>query len=146
MATKRPAIGGAGNRVIRSSLDIGGGLFLLGLAIVGYVGGFSLPFGQLSGIGSGLLPKVVAVLVAAFGVALLVQGFLSGGDQSGGQWAIRGPIFVLERRDRVRLHHPPVGAGCRRAPCGHRLRARRQGHAARGGGDPRPGAYRRCPA
>ena len=94
MATQAPRNRGADNRVTRSSLDIGGGLFLLGLAIVGYVGGFSLPFGQLSGIGSGLLPKVVALLVAAFGVALLVQGFLSDGDKLD-QWAIRGPIFVL---------------------------------------------------
>jgi hypothetical protein len=94
MATQAPRNRGAGNSVIRSSLDIGGGLFLLGLAIVGYIGGFSLPFGQLSGIGSGLLPKVVALMVAAFGVALLVQGFFSDGDKLD-QWAIRGPIFVL---------------------------------------------------
>ncbi len=94
MATQAPRNREPGNSVTRSSLDIGGGLFLLGLAIVGYIGGFSLPFGQLSGIGSGLLPKVVALLVAAFGVALLVQGFLSEGDKLE-QWAIRGPIFVL---------------------------------------------------
>ena len=94
MTTQAPRDRVPGNSVIRSSLDIGGGLFLLGLAIVGYIGGFSLPFGQLSGIGSGLLPKVVALLVAAFGVALLVQGFLSGSDKLE-QWAIRGPIFVL---------------------------------------------------
>lgn len=94
MATQAPRNRGAGNRVTKSSLDIGGGLFLLGLAIVGYIGGFSLPFGQLSGIGSGLLPKVVALLVAAFGVALLAQGLLLDGDKLE-QWAIRGPIFVL---------------------------------------------------
>lgn len=94
MATQAPRDREPGYSAVRSSLDIGGGLFLLGLAIVGYIGGFSLPFGQLSGIGSGLLPKVVALLVAAFGVALLVQGFLSGGDKLD-QWAIRGPIFVL---------------------------------------------------
>ena len=51
--------------LLKSPLDFGGGLFLIGLAIVGYVGGFSLPFGQLSGIGSGLLPKTVAVLVGS---------------------------------------------------------------------------------
>jgi hypothetical protein len=83
-----------GNGVIKSSLDIGGGLFLLGLAVVGYIGAFNLPFGQLSGIGSGLLPKVVAVLVGLFGLALIVQGFLFEGDKLD-SWAIRGPLFVL---------------------------------------------------
>jgi hypothetical protein len=82
------------NPAIKSSLDVGGGLFLLALAVVGYIGAFSLPFGQLSGIGSGLLPKVVAVLVGAFGLTLLLQGFLSEGDKLE-RWAIRGPIFVL---------------------------------------------------
>ncbi len=43
---------------IRSPLDFAGGLFLLGIAAVGYAGAFTLPFGQLSGIGSGLLPGV----------------------------------------------------------------------------------------
>jgi hypothetical protein len=94
MATEAPRGGEQGRSAVKSSLDIGGGLFLLALAIVGYVGAFSLPFGQLSGIGSGLLPKVVALLVAAFGVALLAQGLLLDGDKLE-QWAIRGPIFVL---------------------------------------------------
>ena len=52
--------------VIRSPLDFAGGLFLLAIAAIGYAGAFTLPFGQLSGIGSGLMPKVVAVLVATF--------------------------------------------------------------------------------
>lgn len=79
---------------IRSHLDFAGGLFLLGIAAAGYTGAFSLPFGQLSGIGSGLLPKVVAVLVAAFGVLLLLQSFFIAGDRLE-RWAIRGPILVL---------------------------------------------------
>ena len=80
--------------VIRSPLDFAGGLFLLGIAAVGYAGAFTLPFGQLSGIGSGLLPKVVAALVAAFGVLLLLQSFVIAGDRLE-RWAIRGPIMVL---------------------------------------------------
>ena len=80
--------------ILKSPLDVGGGLFLIGLAIVGFAGGFKLPFGQLSGIGSGLMPKTVAVLVAAFGVLLLVQGLFVTGDRLEA-WSIRGPIFVL---------------------------------------------------
>jgi hypothetical protein len=94
MATEAPRQREQSRSAVRSSLDIGGGLFLLALAVVGYIGAFNLPFGQLSGIGSGLLPKVVAVLVGAFGVALLAQAFLSDGDRLE-RWAIRGPIFVL---------------------------------------------------
>ena len=80
--------------ILKSPLDVGGGLFLIGIAIVGFAGGFKLPFGQLSGIGSGLMPKTVAVLVAAFGVLLLVQGLFVTGDRLEA-WSIRGPIFVL---------------------------------------------------
>ena len=90
MPTNRPVSRG----ILKSPLDFGGGLFLIGLAIVGFGGGFSLPFGQLSGIGSGLMPKTVAVLVAAFGVVLLLQSLLMRGDQLEA-WAVRGPIFVL---------------------------------------------------
>jgi hypothetical protein len=79
---------------IRSPLDFAGGLFLLGIAAVGYVGAFSLPFGQLSGIGSGLLPKVVAVMVGAFGVLLLISSLIIDGDKLE-KWAVRGPLLVI---------------------------------------------------
>jgi putative tricarboxylic transport membrane protein len=80
--------------ILRLPLDFAGGLFLIGLAIVGFLGGFSLPFGQLSGIGSGLMPKTVAVLIAAFGIVLFAQSLFADGDRLQA-WAIRGPIFVL---------------------------------------------------
>jgi putative tricarboxylic transport membrane protein len=79
---------------IRSPLDFAGGLFLIAIAAVGYAGAFTLPFGQLSGIGSGLLPKVVAALVATFGVVLMLQGLVIGGDRLE-RWAVRGPLLVL---------------------------------------------------
>jgi len=79
---------------LKSPLDFAGGLFLIALAVTGYAGGFSLPFGQLSGIGSGLMPKTIAVLVGAFGLMLLVQGLIVEGDRLEA-WAVRGPIFVL---------------------------------------------------
>src|SRR2546423_14712559 len=79
---------------IRSPVDVAGGLFLLAIAAVGYAGAFTLPFGQLSGIGSGLMPKVVAVLVATFGVALVLQGLAIGGDRLE-RGAVRGSLPVL---------------------------------------------------
>lgn len=79
---------------IRSPLDFAGGLFLIGIAAVGYLGGFSLPVGQLSGIGSGLMPKVVAAMVAGFGIILVAQSLVIAGDRLD-RWAVRGPILVL---------------------------------------------------
>jgi hypothetical protein len=80
--------------LVKSPLDLGGGLFLLALGALGFVGGFNLPTGTLSGIGSGLLPKTVAILVAGFGAMLIVQGFLFEGDRLE-RWHLRGPVFVL---------------------------------------------------
>lgn len=79
---------------IKSPLDFAGGLFLVALAVLGFAGGFNLPTGTLSGIGSGLLPKSLAILVGAFGVLLIVQGLLFEGDRLE-RWHLRGPVFVL---------------------------------------------------
>ena len=84
----------AHNGLVRSPFDLAGGLFLLAIAALGFAGGFNLPFGTLSGIGSGLLPRVVATLVAAFGVLLLLQALVFEGDQLE-RWHLRGPVFVL---------------------------------------------------
>jgi Tripartite tricarboxylate transporter TctB family len=80
--------------LMKSPLDVAGGLFLIGLAALGFAGGFNLPTGTLSGIGSGLMPKVVAVLVGVFGVILVLQGLVGEGDRLD-RWHARGPVFVL---------------------------------------------------
>lgn len=80
--------------LIKSPLDFAGGLFLLAIALLGFIGAFNLPFGHMSSIGSGLLPKSVAVLVAAFGLLLVVQALFLEGDRLEA-WGIRGPVFVL---------------------------------------------------
>jgi Tripartite tricarboxylate transporter TctB family len=90
MMSREPAPRG----LVKSPLDVAGGLFLLALAVIGFAGGFNLPTGTLSGIGSGLLPKTVALLIGAFGVFLVVQGLLVDGD-SLEKWHLRGPVFVL---------------------------------------------------
>jgi Tripartite tricarboxylate transporter TctB family len=82
------------NGPVKSPLDVMGGVFLVGLAALGFAGGFNLPTGTLSGIGSGLVPKVVATLVAAFGILLIVQGLIWEGS-SLDRWHARGPLFVL---------------------------------------------------
>lgn len=96
MSTSSPdeRSGGAAHGLLKSPLDFAGGIFLIALALLGFAGGFNLPFGTLSGIGSGLMPKVVATLVGAFGVLLLLQALLWGGDRLE-RWHVRGPVFVL---------------------------------------------------
>ena len=85
---------GAGHGPVKSPLDFAGGIFLIALAALGFAGGFDLPFGTLSGIGSGLMPKVVAILVGAFGILLLLQSLMWDGDRLE-RWHLRGPVFVL---------------------------------------------------
>jgi putative tricarboxylic transport membrane protein len=80
--------------LIKSPFDLAGGLFLIGLAAVGLAGGFNLPTGTLSGIGSGFMPRVVSILVAAFGVLLIVHALLFEGVTLE-KWHLRGPVFVL---------------------------------------------------
>jgi hypothetical protein len=80
--------------LVKSPVDFASGLFLLCIAAVGLAGGFNLPTGTLSGIGSGLLPRSVSVLIGAFGVLLLVEAFIFEGDRLE-RWHLRGPVFVL---------------------------------------------------
>jgi hypothetical protein len=80
--------------LIKSQLDLGGGLFLIALALLGLAGGFNLPTGTLSGIGSGLMPRAVSILVGAFGLLLIVHAFVFEGDKLE-RWHLRGPVFVL---------------------------------------------------
>ena len=96
MSTRSPdeRARGAVRGLVKSPLDFAGGIFLIALAAFGFAGGFNLPFGTLSGIGSGLMPKVVAILVGAFGVLVLLQGLVWEGDHLD-RWHVRGPVFVL---------------------------------------------------
>jgi putative tricarboxylic transport membrane protein len=80
--------------LVKSQLDLGGGLFLIGIAALGLAGGFTLPTGTLQGIGSGLMPRAVSLLIGAFGVLLVVHAFLFEGDRLE-KWHLRGPVFVL---------------------------------------------------
>jgi hypothetical protein len=80
--------------LVKSQIDLGGGLFLLGLAAIGLAGGYNLPTGTLSSIGSGLVPRAVSILVAVFGLLLVVQSFVAEGDRLE-KWHMRGPVFVL---------------------------------------------------
>lgn len=80
---------------IRSPQDLAGGLFLLVIAGIGYLGSWELAFGQFGGVGSGMVPQAVSAMIAGFGVLLIAQGFLSSEGLQVTPWSLRGLIFVL---------------------------------------------------
>lgn len=79
---------------IKSPQDFGAGIFLIIFAAIGYFGAMSLKFGQMRGIGPGLMPQVMALLLGAFGLLLVFWSFIHRGSLLE-RWAIRGPFFVL---------------------------------------------------
>jgi hypothetical protein len=80
--------------ILKSPTDFAGGLFLIFFALIALYGAWGLKFGQMRGIGPGLMPKVTAALLAGFGLLLIVTSFFSRGSRLE-RWSIRGPFFVL---------------------------------------------------
>lgn len=79
---------------IRSPLEFAGGLFLIGIAVAAYAGTFSLSWGHLSDIGSGMMPKAAALIIGAFGFILVLQSLFVAGESLGG-WGVRGLVLLL---------------------------------------------------
>ena len=82
-------------RAIASPQDFAGGLMLLALGVAGFIGSWDLAFGQISGIGSGMLPKIVAGLICVCGVLLIGLGFRARNGELLTPWNLRGLFFVL---------------------------------------------------
>ncbi len=85
----------AGSRpTVRFGREFGAGLFLMLLAAGGLLGSWSLNFGQLSGVGPGLMPQVTAVLLGCIGLVVMVQGILARSEPLEA-WSFRGTLLVL---------------------------------------------------
>lgn len=80
--------------VLKSPQDFAAGIFLLVFAAIALLGAWDLKFGQLRGIGPGLMPKVTAAILGSFGIALFVTSFMSRGSILE-RWSLRGPLCVL---------------------------------------------------
>lgn len=79
---------------VRNPQDAGAGVFLLAVAAFALWQGADLPLGTLRSMGAGMLPTSLAVLVGAFGLALI--GFSLVQDGPGlDRWRLRGPVFIL---------------------------------------------------
>jgi hypothetical protein len=85
---------GAPRGAIKSPQDFAGGLFLILFAVILYSQAMGLRFGQLRGIGPGLMPQVTAIMLCAFGIVLVIQSFISQGGLLD-RWTLRGLFFVL---------------------------------------------------
>jgi len=96
MAVEGPAEPSTGEdaQSARFNREVFAGLFLIAAAALGYYAAYPLDTGSMSGVGSGLLPKAVAIGTGAFGIYLVLAGVLGGGERIAG-FSLRGVIFVL---------------------------------------------------
>ncbi len=83
----------AARRGIRGPRELAAGLTLVGIALFVFVVGSGLDMGELRAVGPGFMPRVVAVLIAAFGVGIGLSGVFSDGTALE-RWRWRGPVFV----------------------------------------------------
>jgi putative tricarboxylic transport membrane protein len=77
-----------------SRQDVVGGLVIIAVAIFAFWAGSDLPIGTFGGMGPGMLPKGLAVLLGLLGLLLIIDARLEGGLPLE-RWSIRAPIFVL---------------------------------------------------
>lgn len=80
---------------VKSPQDLAGGVFLLVIAALGWLGAWNLSFGELGGVGSGMVPQAVSIMIAGFGVLFVVQAFLASDGADVTPWSLRGLFFVL---------------------------------------------------
>lgn len=83
-----------GSGAIRSTQDLGAGIFLLVVAAIALWQGADLTAGRLGQIGPGLFPRALAVLLGLFGLGIAVGAFRFPGERLD-RWSVRGPLFVI---------------------------------------------------
>jgi Tripartite tricarboxylate transporter family receptor/Tripartite tricarboxylate transporter TctB family len=75
--------------------DFIGGLAVIGVAAFAFWQGAGLPIGTLGGMGPGMLPRGLAVLLGLLGVLLIAYAVIERGGPALDRWSLRGPLFVL---------------------------------------------------
>jgi putative tricarboxylic transport membrane protein len=78
---------------VRAPQNFWAGTSLVALAAFSYWAGRELSSGTLRSLGPGMMPRAVAVLMAAIGVALVIGSFVRDGDPLE-RSSIRGPLFI----------------------------------------------------
>jgi putative tricarboxylic transport membrane protein len=74
--------------------DFVGGLVIVGIAAFAFWQAAGLPVGTLGGMGPGMLPKALSVLLAVLGGVLAFES-TRGRGSSIDRRSIRGPLFIL---------------------------------------------------
>lgn len=79
---------------IRSPANLAGGLFLLVLGAIGFLGTLGIDLGTLSEFGAGMVPRAVALLVMASGALIVASAFIEDGPRLD-RWSLRGLVCIL---------------------------------------------------
>ena len=74
--------------------DLGAGLLLILVAVIGVLGTGDLSMAESGGIGPGLMPRGVSLLLGLVGIAVTVIGVASRSARVRFS-SVRGPVFVL---------------------------------------------------
>jgi Tripartite tricarboxylate transporter TctB family len=74
--------------------DFIGGLVVMAVAAFAFWQGADLSIGTLGGMGPGMLPRGLAVLLGLLGVLLAADAVIEGGGAALDRWSLRGPFFV----------------------------------------------------
>jgi putative tricarboxylic transport membrane protein len=74
--------------------DFVGGLAIIGVGIFAFWQATELPIGTLGGMGPGMLPKTLAVVLCLLGAMLAFDAFFEEGPRLE-RWSIRAPVLVL---------------------------------------------------
>ncbi|MCC6887716.1 MAG: tripartite tricarboxylate transporter TctB family protein [Hyphomicrobiales bacterium] len=88
--------------------DFIGGLIIIAVGLFALWQGADLPMGSLEGVGPGMLPRGLAVLLALLGATLSLSAVFEVGLPLG-RWSIRGPLFVLGAMLAFALSVRPLG-------------------------------------
>jgi hypothetical protein len=80
--------------LIKSTQELGAGLFLIAVALFAYWQGFDLPRGSLRAMGPGMLPMALAIMVGTGGLLMVIYSFIEVGPRLE-RWSLRGPFFVF---------------------------------------------------
>ena len=81
-------------QLIKGPQDFVGGLLIMAISAFAIWLGSDLPIGTLGGMGPGMMPRSVAVLLGILGAALVVDSLLERSEGLGA-WSLRGMFFVL---------------------------------------------------
>lgn len=80
--------------LIKSTQELGAGLFLMAVALFFYWQGLDLPRGTLRALGPGMLPLALVTMLGIGGLMMVIYSMLEVGPRLE-RWSLRGPFFVF---------------------------------------------------